>query len=88
MEYRTLTLNDNDTGKIYEICPTSIAQVLGKLERAVEYINRNEKEIALNFIKNAMNAADEIIRQKVDDEDIENWSGIKFEKLDYNSFWI
>lgn len=68
MEYKTLTLTDNETGKIYEICPTSIAQVLGKLRRTVEYINRNEKEIALNFIKNAVNAADEIIRQKTDDE--------------------
>jgi len=87
MEYKTLELKD-ETGKNFTIYPTNIAQVLGKLERAKEYIQRGEIEIALNFIENAKNAADGIIFEKIEDDDPENWSGIRFEKIDYNSFWL
>lgn len=85
MEYRTLDLID-ETGRKYQVTPTAIAQVLGKLERVIEYIGRCENEIALNFAKSAIAAADDIIMEMVDDPDTDNFSGIKFEKLDYNSF--
>ena len=86
MEYKTLDLKD-EAGRKYQVTPTAIAQVIGRLQRIEEYINRNEKEIALNFVKSAMAAADDIIMEMVDDPDPDNFSGIKFEKIDYNSFW-
>ena len=87
MEYKTLDLVSED-GLKYQVTPTAIAQVIGRLQRIEEYINRNEKEIALNFVKSALAAADEIIMEMVDDPDQDNFSGIKLEKIDYNSFWI
>lgn len=86
MEYKTLDLKD-EAGRKYQVTPTAIAQVIGRLQRIEEYINRNEKEIALNFVKSALAAADDIIMEMVDDPDPDNFSGITFEKLDYNSFW-
>jgi len=87
MEYKTLDFVSED-GLKYQVTPTAIAQALGKLERVMEYIGRGENEIALNFVKSAMAAADEIIMEMVDDPDQDNFSGIKLEKIDYNSFWI
>ena len=87
MEYKTLDFVSED-GRKYQVTPTAIAQALGKLERVMEYIGRGENEIALNFVKSAMAAADEIIMEMVDDPDQDNFSGIKLEKIDYNSFWI
>jgi hypothetical protein len=86
MEYKTLDLVSED-GRKYQVTPTAIAQVLGKLERVIEYIGRGENDIALNFVKSALAAADEIIMEMVDDPDPDNFSGIKLEKIDYNSFW-
>ena len=86
MEYKTLDLKD-EAGRKYQVTPTAIAQVLGKLERVIEYIGRGENEIALNFAKSAIAAADDIIMEMVDDPDQDNFSGITFEKIDYNSFW-
>ena len=86
MEYKTLDLV-SEYGRKYQVTPTAIAQVLGKLERVIEYIGRGEKEIALNFAKSAMASADEIIMEMLDDHDPDNFSGIKFEKINYNSFW-
>ena len=87
MEYKTLDLKD-EAGRKYQIIPTAIAQVIGRLQRIEEYINRNEKEIALNFVKSAMAAADDIIMEMVDDPDTDNFSGIKLKKINYNSFWM
>ena len=86
MEYKTLDLVSSD-GRKYQVTPTAIAQVLGKLERVIEYIGRGENDIALNFVKSSLAAADEIIMEMVDDPDPDNFSGIKLEKIDYNSFW-
>lgn len=86
MENKTLDLKD-EAGRKYQVTPTAIAQVIGRLQRIEEYINRNEKEIALNFVKSALAAADEIIIEMVDDPDPDNFSGIKLEKINYNSFW-
>ena len=87
MGHKTLDLVSED-GRKYQVTPTAIAQVIGRLQRIEEYINRNQKEIALNFVKSAMEAADDIIMEMVDDPDPDNFSGIKLEKINYNSFWI
>ena len=87
MGHKTLDLVSED-GRKYQVTPTAIAQVIGRLQRIEEYINRNQKEIALNFVKSAMAAADDIIMEMVDDPDPDNFSGIKLEKINYNSFWI
>jgi len=87
MEYKTLELKD-ETSRKYQVTPTAIAQAIGKLEKVAEFINRGENDIALNFVKSAMAAADDIIMEIVDDPDPDNFSGIKLEKINYNSFWM
>ena len=88
MEYKTLELTDLENQIEYEIYPTSISQVIGKLGKVREFIEQGEIEVALNFLKNAEKAADNIIEQRIIDDDPDNWSGIRLEKIDYDSFWV
>ena len=86
MEYETIELKDEENRQ-YTIAPTFISQVLGKIKKAIEHIEDGEAEVAVNFLQTALIAADNIIMEKIKDNDPGNWSGVKLEKIDYDSFW-